>query len=201
VKDVNESLEFLKLEGYPVARSFIIGSVNDLNEVLKRVKLPVVMKIISSEHTHKTDVGGVITGINCVKAAVKAFNHLKRLGGVMLQEQVSGVELILGVKKDPVFNHVLLLGLGGVLVELIKDVSLRVCPVTKSEAESMIRELKTYPLLTGYRGKKGINLDLLARLLVDLSKTAIKNDIKALDINPLIANNKELLIVDARLAL
>jgi acyl-CoA synthetase (NDP forming) len=115
---------------------------------------------------------------------------LKRLGGVMLQEQVSGVELILGVKKDPVFNHVLLLGLGGVLVELIKDVSLRVCPVTKSEAESMIRELKTYPLLTGYRGKKGINLDLLARLLVDLSKTAIKNDIKALDINPLIAKIK-----------
>ncbi|MFA5405920.1 MAG: acetate--CoA ligase family protein [Candidatus Nanoarchaeia archaeon] len=200
--DVNKSLEFLKLEGYPVAHSFMVESVNELTEVLKRVQFPIVMKIVSQTQTHKTDVGGVITNINSINEAINAFKKLKRITkSIMIQEQLNGVELIIGVKKDPVFNQVIMIGLGGVLVELLKDVSLRVCPINLNEAKLMINKLKTYPLLKGYRGKIGININLLTKLLVNLSRTAVDNDIKELDINPLFATDKKLIIVDARLKL
>jgi len=198
--DVFESLNLLKLEGLPVVKGFKIDSVNALKIACEEFGYPIVMKIVSAEH--KIDIGGVKTNIKDYEEAVKTFKKLSKITKeVLIQPQVKGLELSLGIKKDPVFDQVILFGLGGMFIELIKDVSLRVCPVTKKEAHEMINELKTTELLKGYRGKPGVDLKKLENLIVNLSRIAIKKDIKELDINPLIAQNKEFNIVDARVDL
>jgi len=204
---VDESLNFLKDNGMPIAKSVLVNSESEaVNQALK-IGYPVVLKVVSSKLTHKTDVGGVITGLVDEVSVRRAYNQLINLSkskgvsinGLLVQEQLSGIELIIGVNKDPVFNQVILLGIGGVLVELIKDVSLRVCPVNKKEALRMINELKAKKLLAGYRGKEGVNTKKLADLISKVSRLAVKKSIKEMDINPLIMKGSKALIVDARL--
>ncbi len=197
--DVGKSLDFLKVSGLPVVKSFVIRDVNALGEVVKSLSYPLVLKIDSS--VHKSDVGGVVVGVNSFEEAVSAFNRLRAHGGVVVQEMVSGVELILGVKADPVFGSVLMFGLGGVLTEVFHDVSFRVCPVSKADALAMIGELKGKVLLSGYRGSPVVDVDSLADLIVDLSKVVVSSGIVELDINPLIASSRGFFIVDARVML
>lgn len=196
---VSESLNFLKVSGFPVVKSFLVRDVNFLGEVCKSLSYPLVLKLDSS--VHKSDVGGVVLGVKSFDEAVNAFNKLRVHGSVVVQEQLSGVELILGVKKDPVFGQVLMFGLGGVLTEVFRDVSFRVCPVSKADAIGMIGELRGKVLLGGYRGSPVVDVDSLASLIVDLSRVAVSNDVVELDINPLIASSRGFFIVDARVML
>ena len=126
----------------------------------------------------------------------------KRLKGkIMAQEFVHGRELIIGIKKDPVFGHAIMFGIGGTLVEVLHDVSFRICPITSSDAQSMIDELKYKKLLMDFRGEKPVNLRLIKNILVKTSKLPLRNKkISELDINPLIANDKTVKIVDARIS-
>ncbi len=205
--DVFESLEFLKQQGLPVVKSFLAGSRHEAVFASRAIGYPVVMKLVSPKAVHKTDIGGVITGIHDELRAKRAYDELIYkseklkipLRGVLVQEQFSGVELIIGVKKDHVFNQVIMIGVGGIFVELLKDVSFRVCPVNKKQVLSMINELRANKLLKGYRGVKGVNIDKLAGLISKVSRLAVDKDLIEMDINPIIMKADKALIVDARI--
>jgi len=195
-----QSIELLK--GFPIAKSTVVKKLDDV-----RVKeYPIVLKLLSSKAIHKTDIGAVRI-VNDAQDLQNNFNELLLLAkqkklpleGIQIQEHVKGEEVILGLKKDPTFGHVLVFGLGGILVEVMKDVSFRICPINAADAESMIQELKSKQILFGVRGKKAVKLSLLKDLLVRLSKLPDKYpDIAELDINPLIINDKEAKVVDVR---
>jgi len=184
----------------PIAKSKFITKLEQIPN-----KFPVVLKIISPKALHKSDKGAVLISQN--KEELKRYyNKLTELAKklkpakILAQEYIQGQQIIIGIKKDPTFNHVIMLGIGGTLVELIKDVQFRMCPINENEAQDMIDQLKLNKLLKGYRDYKAININLLKQILVKLSKMPMKN-ISELDINPLIINNKEAKIVDARIVL
>ncbi len=195
------------LKGFPLAKSV---SVKDSDAALAFVKeYPVVLKLLSSKASHKTDIGGVRI-VRDEQDLQQQFGELLKLAkqkklpleGILVQEHVSGQEVILGLKKDPTFGYALVFGLGGIMVEVLKDVSFRICPIAEKDAASMIEELKSKQILYGIRGKPGVKLSLLKDIMVRLSQVPNKNpDIAELDINPLIINDKEAKVVDVRVVL
>ena len=191
----------------PIANSILTKKPEEAVKFAKTY--PVMLKLISPQALHKTEVKG-IRKIECEEELVKEFNDLiatakKRklqLEGILVQEHVKGVETIIGLKNDPTFGHVILFGIGGVFVELLKDVSFRVCPITPQDAEEMINELKAKKLLFGFRGEKPVNMKLLKNTLVTASKIPEKHpQIEELDINPFIINDKTGKVADARIIL
>jgi len=190
-------------------------TVQDIEEAKKQAEkfsYPVVLKLISEKALHKTELGAVKIIHDAVELE-KAFSDLEKIdkenklkADFLMQEFVEGNEVILGLKYDETFGHVIMLGVGGVLVELLKDVSFRACPITEEDADSMIQDLKVRELLLGYRGKK-TNIKLLKEILVNLSKLPEKTEknkngrIEELDINPLIINGKVAKAVDVRVVL
>ncbi len=169
--------------------------VNSQEEVIKTgINYPVVLKVFSLKGVHKSKKGGVVVNIKNEKELIKAWNDLSKVekDGVLIQEMVFGKELIVGMKNDPQFGPVILFGLGGIFVEVLKDVSLRIAPVDKKEALEMIKETKAYGLLSG------LKLDKLIEIIVSLSDLSLKEGLKEVDFNPVIINEKQVLIVDAR---
>jgi len=196
-----EAEKFLK--GLPLAKSFLIKTPKELTKIKK---FPVVMKLISPQAIHKTDIGGIKT-VNSLQESQQTFNNFMKLAkskrmkltGVLIQEYVKGREFIIGIKKDPTFGHVIMFGAGGIFVESLRDVTFRVCPISDTDADSMIEDLKNKWLITGTRGQKPIDGKLLRQILVKVSKLSQRyKRIEELDINPLIANEKEAKIVDVR---
>ncbi|HIG52084.1 TPA: acyl-CoA synthetase, partial [Candidatus Pacearchaeota archaeon] len=155
---------------------------------------------------HKTEINGVrIIKSNQelesnFKDLIKTANKKKiKLKGIMVQEFYKGEQLIIGIKKDPVFNHVILFGLGGIFTEVLDDISIRKCPITLQDAKEMISELKAKKIFEGFRGKK-LNTNLLKKVLVEISKIPTNNKkIAELDINPFILNEKSGKVVDSRI--
>ena len=197
-----ESEKFLK--GLPLAKSFLTKNKNDLKKVKK---FPVVLKIISKQALHKTDIGGIKI-VEDKDKLEREFENLIRtakrkrlkLDGILVQEFVKGRELIIGIKRDVTFGHSIMFGIGGTLVEAVRDVAFRVCPISAGDADSMIDDLKYKNLLLGFRGEKAVNLKKVKQILVAVSKIPQKHpEIEELDINPLIASDKECKIVDARI--
>ena len=191
------------LKGLPIAKSFLI---KNQKELIKTKKFPIVMKIISPQAIHKTDIGGIKT-VNNLQESQQTFNNFMKIAkskrmkltGILLQEYVKGREFIIGIKKDPTFGHVIMFGAGGIFVESLKDVTFRVCPISDKDADSMIGDLRNQWLISGTRGQKPIKTNLLKQILVKVSKLPQKyKKIEELDINPLMANEKEAKIVDSR---
>ena len=174
-------------------------------EIAEKVGYPVALKVVSPGISHKTDVGGVIIGIRDGKRLVHAYEDIlegagkHKVTGVLVQKMArKGIELIIGGKKDPQFGHMIILGMGGVYVEVFKDVTARICPITKQDVIEMIDELQTHPLLTGVRGMGPINMKELYSLMVKTSGMIVKEDMKELDLNPVIFDEKGYDIVDVR---
>ncbi len=196
---LSDSLRFMKTRNFNVARFYECSTQKELISAFDKLSKPVVLKVDSKKHTHKTDVKGVVLDINDKRTAVMHFNRLMLLGeSVVVQEQLKGVELILGITNDDVFGTLLMFGLGGVFVELLNDVSFRACPITLQDADDMINELKAKHVIDGFRGEK-INRSLIKKLLVKLSKFAVKDNVKTLDLNPVIFQDNKYFIVDARM--
>ncbi|MDD5331443.1 MAG: acetate--CoA ligase family protein [Candidatus Nanoarchaeia archaeon] len=193
-----EAEEFLEKNNLPIARRRIVNTKEEALEYIKKIKFPVVLKV--TNQLHKTEVKGVRVNVNSYNFN-NEFDELKKISKkILVQEYIPGKQLIIGIIKDPTFNHVIMFGFGGIFVEIFKDISFRICPITKKDAKEMIKEIKTYKILQGVRGEKPINFDQLENTLVKVSEIAMKNkNIKELDINPLIANEKEVKIVDARI--
>lgn len=187
----------------PVADCVLVKKLADAEKFASKYKFKVVLKIISKQAIHKTEIKGVRVCDSHLEFQ-KIFNDLLQLAknkklnldGILVQEFVKGKEVIIGLKKDPTFGQVIMFGLGGIFVELMKDVSFRVCPITMDDAEEMIQDLKGKKMLEHFRGERAVDFEVLKKALVNISK--IKN-IEELDINPFIINSKEGKAVDVRI--
>ena len=193
--------QFLK-KYLSIAKNQLVKNINEI----KLNKYPLVLKIISPQALHKSDINGVRI-VHNKKELEENFNDLIRiakkkklkLDGILVQEYIEGHQLIVGIKKDNVFGHILLFGYGGIFVEIFKDVSMRACPITTTDAESMIDDLRSKEILYGARGEKA-NIKLLKKILVKVSKIPLKyKKIEELDINPLIIDKKDAWVADARI--
>ena len=197
-----EAEDFLEDAGFDIAKRFICKTSKETINASINLNYPVAIKVISKKVLHKTDVGGVVLDVKSEQEVKKAFNKLKKIKGfegVMVQKYTEGAYILLGIKKDPTFGHVVAVGAGGIYTETFKDVSFRVCPITNSDAEEMIKELKYYEIIQGKRGKK-YNIQPVIENLVALSRLAQTNpEINELDINPMILSEKKARIVDARI--
>jgi len=205
---LTEAFEVLQAYGIPVADYQAVNQKEDLKKVMNKIGVPVALKIASPEISHKSDVGGVVLNINRESEAEEAYDKMKRLvkgpsSGVLVQKMVSeGKEVILGAKHDPSFGPVLLFGLGGIYVEVFKEISLRVAPINRSEAEEMISDLKTSAILKGIRGEKPLDIRALIENLLRLSQLVTDfPEIEGIDINPVKVLEKGAIAVDARILL
>ncbi|MBI5224209.1 acetate--CoA ligase family protein [Candidatus Micrarchaeota archaeon] len=200
-----EDFRLLEKHGFKLIPYEIAQSEEETIKAAEKLKYPVAIKIISPEIEHKSDSGGVKVDLRSEEALKVAYREMiqrnasKKIDGVLVQKMArKGMELIIGGKKDAQFGHMLVLGLGGIYVEIFKDVSARICPVETKDVEEMIAELKSHPLLEGARGKKPINKKELEKLVVRASQFMQREDIKEMDLNPVICDERGCDIIDAR---
>ncbi len=208
-----ESKELLKAAKIPVVETKLATSKTEAMELAKTMGFPVVMKIVSPDVTHKSDAGGVKLNILNATQVGKAYSEIlasvkkhypkAKIVGVTVQKMAKqGIEVIIGMTKDAQFGPVIMFGLGGILVEVLKDVSFRIVPMTRRDAGEMITEIKGFPILKGYRGQDPADVPYLEELIVKVSDFVDKNpEIKELDLNPVFAYKSGALAVDARIIL
>ncbi len=204
----NEAKKLLAKYGIPVTEGSIARSPQEAFEIAAQIGAPVAMKISSPDISHKSDIGGVILSVK--EADVKAtyselVSRIKKaapdakIEGILVQQMAQpGHETIVGLKKDAQFGYAIMFGLGGIFVEVYRDVSFRIVPIEKKEAFEMISEIKGYPVLKGIRGRMPADMNAIADVLIAVSDMALKENIIELDINPLIVNEKGAVAVDAR---
>src|SRR3972149_343499 len=208
-----EAKELLKQAGISVVDTRLATTREEAIAVSQQLGFPLVLKIASSDVVHKSDAGGVKLGLKTAKQVGKAYDDILRairqkypeakIQGVSVQKMARpGVEVIIGMSKDAKFGPVLMFGLGGVLVEVLKDVSFRIVPLARRDASEMIREIKGFPILKGYRGLDPVDIAVLEDLLLKVSVLVEKNpDIAELDLNPIFAYKDGAVAVDARVIL
>lgn len=208
-----ESKELLREAGINVIDTRMAKSKDEAIRLSQELGFPVVLKVVSPAILHKSDAGGVKVGLRTSKQVAKAYDDIweavgkKHPGavieGVSVQKMARpGVEVIIGMSKDTEFGPLVMFGLGGIWVEVLKDVSFRIAPLTKRDAREMIREVKGYPLLEGYRGKESVDVPNLEDYLLKVSDFVEQNPaIKELDLNPIFAYSDSAVAVDARVIL
>ncbi|MFC1867695.1 acetate--CoA ligase family protein [Thermodesulfobacteriota bacterium] len=208
-----ESKELLADAGIRVVETRLATSREEAISIAEQLGLPAVLKIASTEITHKSDAGGVKVDLRTAAQVGEAYDDIitavkksfpgKEISGVAVQKMcLPGIEVIVGMSRDDQFGPMLMFGLGGILVELLKDVSFRIVPLTKRDAREMIREIKSYPVLAGYRGQPGADVSKLEDMLLKIS-AFLENDqeIQELDLNPVFAYADDAIAVDARVIL
>jgi len=208
-----ESKQILKEAGINTTETMLATTKEEAISHSKKLGFPVALKIVSPDVLHKTDAGGVKLNLNNEKDVGQAFDEIissikkhepsANIEGVSVQNMARpGTEVIIGMSKDPQFGPVLMFGLGGILVEVLKDVSFRIVPLTRRDAKEMIGEIKGYPILEGYRGQEPANIAVLEDMLLKVSDfVENRPEIKELDINPIFAYRDGALAVDARVIL
>ena len=208
-----EAKELLKQAGVSVVDTKLATSREEAMSISQQFGFPVVLKIASPDVVHKSDAGGVKLGLKTSRQVGKAYDDIvkaikkqypeARIQGVSVQKMARpGVEVIIGMSKDAQFGPVLMFGLGGILVEVLKDVSFRIVPLVPRDAKEMIREIKGYPLLEGYRGQEPVDVANLEKVILKVSDFVEKNpEVKELDLNPIFAYRDGAIAVDARVIL
>jgi acyl-CoA synthetase (NDP forming) len=199
--------------GIPVTKSELATNEQEAARLAEKIGFPVVLKILSPDIIHKSDVGGVMINLKDEKEVrnayqqimknVKNHNAKAKILGILVQEMApSSTEVIVGAIKDPQFGPALMFGLGGVFVEVLKDVTFRIAPVAADEAREMIGEVKAYPLLKGYRGSPPADIDAIVKIILATSKLVMEHqEVKELDLNPIMVYEKGAKTVDARIIL
>ncbi|MGE5393322.1 MAG: acetate--CoA ligase family protein [Candidatus Saccharibacteria bacterium] len=187
--------------GIPVVKEYVVNSESEALHTARKIGFPLVMKVVGP--VHKTEVDGVMLNIKSEETVLREFHRLMKIKdttAVLMAEMVSGIELFIGAKYENRFGHVMLCGLGGIFVEVLKDVTSGLAPLTMCEAASMIKSLRSYKIIKGYRGKNGVNERKFAEIMVRLSTLLrFAVEIKEMDINPLIGNGDKLVAVDVRI--
>lgn len=191
----------------PFAKFEIVREFDEVWAAAHKIGFPVVLKLLSEKIVHKTEAGAIAFASN-LDELEEAFKKLSLLAKkfktalkILVQEKIKGLELAIGIKRDQTFGPAIMFGIGGIAIELLKDVSFRICPIVEKDVEEMIDELKTKALLFGFRGAKPINLELIKKILIQLSLWALKQEeVLELDINPLIVNETAK-AVDVRMVL
>lgn len=197
----------------PVTKFNLAKNEKESAEYADQIGYPIVLKIVSSDIIHKSDAGGVIVNLKTSAEVTNGYQKIienakkykadARIVGVLVQEMApQSTEVIVGAIKDPQFGQTVMFGLGGIFVELLKDVNFRIAPITNEDAKEMITQLKAYPLLRGYRNTPPADIDTLVAILCSTSRLVMDNpEIKELDLNPVMAYPKGAKTVDARIIL
>ena len=208
-----EAKELLKEYGIPVPAFKLIKSEEGIDKLKETIGYPIVMKIVSPDIIHKSDAGGVKIGVKNEEEAKMAYqeiiskaikyNKKAKISGVIVYPMVpQGTEIIIGMTKDPSFGPVIMFGLGGIFVEVLKDVSFRIIPLEERDAQEMIAEIKGYKILKGARGEAPKDIEAIKNLLMKVSQLTMENpEIKEIDLNPVFVFEKGLQVVDARMIL
>jgi 4-hydroxybutyryl-CoA synthetase (ADP-forming) len=197
-----EGYEILKAYGFSTPKKFLATNEEEATKAAEEIGYPVVMKIVSPQIIHKSDAGGVKIGIKNQQEAIKAFNEIllnvkkyksdAEIKGVLVQEMIgSSKETILGAKRDPLFGPLIMFGLGGIYVEVLKDVIFRIAPIDEQQAKEMVESIKTIKLLKGARGEKESDIDGIVESIQRLSQLVTDfPEIEEFDMNPLLALEK-----------
>jgi len=208
-----EAKEVLRLASFTVPRSKAVKDVSAAIEAAREIGFPVALKLVSPDIIHKSDAGGVYLNIkdereleekwSCIILGIADDYPTALIEGFLIEEMVrSGAEVIVGCVRDPQFGPAVMFGIGGANVELMKDVSFRLAPVTREEAFEMMGEVKGFPTLTGFRGQTIKDLGAIADALIKLGEIVDSVDgLKELEINPLIVHERGALVADARAVL
>jgi acetyltransferase len=193
--------KLLDAAGINRAKEAIADNLNDAKRMAKEIGYPLVMKVVGP--IHKSDVGGVVLDVSDEETLQLEFNRMIRIKdttAILLQPMLSGTQLFVGAKKEGSFGHLIMCGLGGIYIEVLKDVSTGLSPITKSEAEEMIKSLKGFKIIEGTRGQEGVNqflfVDAIRRVSALCNATP---EIFEMDLNPLLGNSKQVIAVDARI--
>ena len=208
-----ESKRILKQAGISVVETRLAKTQKEAISFSRKMGFPVALRINSPEIVHKSDSGGVKLSLNNAAEVKKAYDEILKkmkkqypqaaVHGVSVQKMLQpGTEVIIGTSKDPQFGPVIMFGLGGIFVEILKDVSFRVIPVKRKDAQEMIEEIKGLLLLQGYRGKEPASVPALVEMILKISNFIIENpQVKELDLNPIFAYRNKVVAVDARIVL
>jgi len=208
-----ESRDILERYGLPLPEAELICSVDEISEAVLKIPYPLAMKVVCPDIIHKSDSGGIKLNLKDEEEVQKAFEEImtnackvtargRVLGTLISPMAAEGQECIIGMIRDPQFGPVIMFGLGGIFVEVLKDVAFRVAPLTNIDIDEMIKEIKGYKVLTGIRGKKPKDIEAIRHILARLSDVAIDNpEIKEIDLNPVIIHQKGASIVDSRMIL
>ncbi len=201
-----DAQKIFSLYGFETPKYDVATSGDQATAIARKIGFPVVAKIVSPAVVHKSDVKGVIVGIKDDQTLMDTFSRLSKIDGfigMLIAEMVKGLELIIGAKNDFQFGPMVLLGMGGVGVEIYKDVSLRMAPLKDRDADRMIQHLKAGKLLTGYRGAEPINMDALKKTIVNFSRLMmdLQDVVESVDLNPVMCTAKGCIIVDSRIML
>lgn len=200
-----ESLNLVEKYGVNIVKTAVTCSVPEVVAVAERIGYPLVAKIFSTSLSHKTEVGGVKVGLKNCGEVKDYFEEMQvKLGddfqGMVLQPMISGQEVIVGVKKDPYFGHIMLFGLGGIYTEILRDTAFALAPLDKEKALRMIHKVKGVKVLQGFRSQAGVDLDGLAEVLVSVSNLVYDHpEIQEIDLNPIIVNQDGYQAVDVRI--
>jgi acetate---CoA ligase (ADP-forming) subunit beta len=199
--------------GITIPKFAIATNETDAASCADKIGYPVVLKIVSQDIIHKSDAGGVKVNLKTAAEVSEAFKTIlantkkykadARIEGILIQEMApAATEVIVGAVKDPTFGPTVMFGLGGIFVELLKDVNFRVAPLSKEDAKEMVTQLKAFPLLNGYRGAPKADIDAVGEILCNVSRLVLDQpDIKELDLNPVLVYPQGAKAVDARIIL
>ncbi len=204
-----ESKIILSELGLPVTKQFLVKTKEEAIKSANELGFPVVMKLIAEDIVHKSDVGAVKLNLSSNKDVEEVFEHLMKIDAkgekaVSVQEMAKKpiTEIIIGSLQDPQFGPAVMFGIGGVMVEVMKDVSFRITPLTPFDAEEMIKEIKAYKMLDGYRGAPKADIESIKNILLIISQFVDTHlEIAEMDLNPIFVYEKGLKIVDARIIL
>lgn len=201
-----EAKKILSLKGMDIPRFIFTTDIEEAINFAGKIGYPVVAKIVSPKVIHKSEKKGVEIGIRDDKRLRKIFNKFYKIEGfkgILIEEMINGIELIIGAKNDYQFGPVILFGLGGVWTEIYRDIILRMAPLRPKDIETMINCIKARPLLEGYRGAPRVNLEELNRLLFKFSDLVMEFEeyFESIDLNPVICSSERCVIADARIML
>jgi acyl-CoA synthetase (NDP forming) len=208
-----ESKQLLHDAGIAVTQAHLTTSADEAAAAAEEIGFPVVLKIVSSEIVHKSDVGGVALDLADADAVREGYETMiakvseaapgAAIDGISVQQMgQAGTEVIVGVTTDPQFGPVMVFGLGGIFVEVLKDVAFRIVPLEPRDAKQIVRDIRGYAVLEGVRGQAGADIDALERLILQVSAFAWEHrEVAELDLNPVIARPDGVLAVDARVVL
>jgi succinyl-CoA synthetase beta subunit len=192
--------------GLEVPRFISTSQIEEAIRFIREIGYPVVAKVVSPKVIHKSDKGGVEVGIDSERKLRETFHRFSKFegfAGMLVEETISGIELIVGAKNDFQFGPVILFGMGGSWVEIYRDVILRLAPLNPKDIDSMIKCLKARPLLEGYRGSSSVNFKELNKLLMTFSDLVIdlEGDMESIDLNPVFCSSERCVVADARIML
>lgn len=201
--DFKETKKILKKYNLALEKTELFNSKEEAFLFANKIGFPVALKIYSDKTIHKTEKKALFINVEESDFESK-FNFLnekfKDKEGIIVQKMFEGEELIIGTKRDDIFNEIIMVGIGGIFAEVLKDVSFGVCPITKKDAKKMISSLKGEKILNGYRGREKCNVDKLIETLINVSDLFLnEKEIESIDFNPVIINSKDIYLADVRI--